>query len=140
MSNTWREAGYTNREFSRFFQSIKRKEVFMYSVNHPKLTAVIEYAKCIALKYDQDLDFSKRDVVILDGLISNIWPVYPEVAAELGVRGNYFWRFGDSVEFEGPRALVDFAYERYRAQGIEPHDLVPVGSTANIDDVLKAQL
>jgi hypothetical protein len=140
MREHWLAAGYSEREFLRFYLSVKREPVFMYSVNHPARAAVVKYAQTMALKFDPDLDLRNRDIVIPDTLLQTIWPVYPEIGLELGLRGSYRWRMNESTELEGVRAMVDFYYARYAEQGIAPEDLVPFSRLPHIDAVLREQL
>lgn len=83
-------------ETSSFIMPIQRIPVFMHTVNHPRKEALAQLARLIAKKIDPTNSFVEEPIedFMADGLLSasTVWPVYPAIAAELGVRGSYLWK------------------------------------------------
>ena len=83
-------------DFGRWMRSVQRDGVFMYGINHPLPIALSNLAIQIverefAAKHQHVDDVHKY---VTDYLAHIVWPVYPEIADELGVEGAYRWRVG----------------------------------------------
>jgi hypothetical protein len=80
----------------RWMRSVQRDGVFMYGINHPFPLAISQLATQICEReisgnYEPLEDAHKY---VTDYLAHIVWPVYPEIAEELGVEGTYRWRVG----------------------------------------------
>jgi hypothetical protein len=87
---------YFGFDFSSDLMNWSRRGVFMYSIVHPKpyvlatiARRLLETAK-IAIENENFDDFAIDDLAR-----SEIWPVYPEIANRLGVRGGYLFKRGN---------------------------------------------
>jgi hypothetical protein len=74
-----------------------RDGVFMHTTNHPKPHVVFDLAVALCKRegwaFDPDVARFWRPLAE-DFLINEIiWPVYPEIAEEIGFDGSYFFRF-----------------------------------------------
>ncbi|QYG92126.1 hypothetical protein HC251_06515 [Iamia sp. SCSIO 61187] len=100
-------------------------EPFMLTDNHPRLNALIHLARLAAgrLGADPDLVAFPWDQVLPDGLLatSEVWPVYPAVARQIGLRGGYVWRSATHGLIDLP-TFVRLSLETYRA--VDPETLV----------------
>lgn len=115
----------------------------MYSLNHPKITALIRLAKLAAMKMGASAKVLDRYIDINDGLNEVIWPVYPEVGENLSLPSGYIWKMGNERGhwISGVDAYLKYAYESYTSQGIAPDDIVAVQADERVfDRVLGAQL
>ena len=105
-------------DFGRFFMAVKRGGSFMYSINHPKLNAIIELSKLIAVKIGAPESVFDKAVDFPDGLTEDIWPVYPEIAAEYSLpHGSYDWKVWDTW-LEGITDYLECAFGLYKQQQI----------------------
>ncbi|MDD2722834.1 MAG: WcbI family polysaccharide biosynthesis putative acetyltransferase [Methylovulum sp.] len=136
---SFRQNDFSDIEFNQFFLAVKRRGVFMHSVNHPSAETIVEFCKLIAIRLGADQGIVKRKIIIPDSLIGTIWPLYPEIGQELGLVGNYVWRIGNQ-EIEGLESYLDFAYQQYLEQGIQPSDLVSKWPIPHLDSVLNTEL
>jgi hypothetical protein len=135
--------GIDTEEFERFFLRVKRIGQFMYTFNHPRIEALIELARIVARRLGANSELAEREVVIPDALTFALWPLYPEVGEELGLRGSYHWRFSDThsiFDLYGIEAYLDFAYQSYAKQGIRPMEVQCRSPTPNLDNVLREQV
>ena len=132
--------GITTEEFERFFLRIKRMGQFMYTFNHPRIEALIELARIVARRLGADSELAEREIVVPDALTYALWPLYPEVGEELGLRGSYHWRFSTALtlfDLHGIDAYLDFAYRSYEDQGIRPTGVQCRSPTPNLDQILR---
>jgi hypothetical protein len=112
----------------------------MHSINHPKAESVVWLGKMLAIRMGCDHSVYEREIVIVDGLADIVWPVYPEIAAELGIESTgYFWRLGGDERIGGLAAYVEYAYSNYAKQGVRPDDLAINSDPARLDRVLGPQ-
>lgn len=128
------EFGVAPRDFDEFFNKIKRTGCFMHSINHPNIYAISEFVKLIA----KNLIAFDQAIVIPDGLTNDLWPVYPEIALNLGLEGGLRWRLGR--EIDGILNYLIFSYENYEAQNILPGQLVLNFNIDNFSKILLSQL
>ena len=128
-------------DFARLFRTIKREGVFMYTINHPKISVLTLVAKLVALKLGAAESVWDKEVNVADALVRAAqWPVYPEIAHELALPGSYSWWI-DETGVEGLEAYVEFAYNKYVAAGIKPNDIEMVGvDFSHYDAVLAPQM
>lgn len=127
---------FTKEEFEKYILCVKRKGLFMHSTNHPHIEPIIELGKLVASRIGRNEALIYRDIAIPDALAaSSVWPLYTEIGQELGLNGNYCWRLDDK-EIYGIKSYLEFAYQDYRAQGIQPGDLNCTRAIPNADEVL----
>ena len=141
LKRQFEHSNYSVEELHTFLNHIKRRGLFMYSVNHPYSFALVELAKLIVKRLEISPNVMQREIFIPDVLTDTIWPVYPEIGDELAIEGNYFWRMAN-VEIEGVEHYLEFAYYSYEKQRILPNDLIPAHEVTNqeIDTILGDQL
>lgn len=73
-------------------------QVFMHTVNHPRIDVLVQVARGLAraLGAPEDMVAQPVERMIPDALAAaTVWPVYPGVAEHLGVRGDSVWRMGN---------------------------------------------
>lgn len=136
-------AGMESSEFERFFLRVKRIGQFMHTSNHPRVEALVELARVIARRLGGHPGRTESDISIPDALTYAQWPVYPEIGDELGLHGNYQWRFSshDKVcEIDGLEAYIIFAHQCYADQGIRPADLASLPQMPKVDAILREQV
>lgn len=116
-------------DFDRFFLAAKRDAVFMYTVNHPRVSLLIWIAKLLAVRIGHDKSVWGKEILISDALSRvEIWPVYPDVAHELAVPGSYTWFVDRGRVIEGLRDYIEFAYDKYSVSGIARDDIEMMGA------------
>lgn len=126
-------------DFVEFFLRLKRKGIFMHSMNHPRADVLVELAMLMARRLDIPVSRSPVPGEINDGLNSYIWPVYVELADELGVQGgSYCWKHvSKNLYFDGVEDYLQHAFLAYREQSILPTDIgVAFRDASGIDRVL----
>jgi hypothetical protein len=70
-----------------------RAGCFMHSVNHPKLHVLADIARAVARYAQLEVLAGSPENFLDDPLRAGpIWPVYPEIAARLGVTGSYLFK------------------------------------------------
>jgi Polysaccharide biosynthesis enzyme WcbI len=83
-------------DFGRWMRSVQRCGVFMHGINHPLPIALSNLAIQIVERVYAGKHSRIEDVhqYVTDYLADSVWPIYPEIADELGVAGGYRWRVG----------------------------------------------
>ncbi len=102
--------------FERFGLRLTRAGIFMHDPIHPTSTAICYFAQEIAESIFDGKNLNVEEILPLipDELRENrVWPVYPEIAKELGVLGGgYRWWFPvrhiDSLD-----DFIDLSYKAY---------------------------
>ncbi len=75
-----------------FLEKWKQRGCWMYSMNHPKLFALADIARA-ALERELIKTLPHVEEFVADTLsYSAIWPVYPELADKLGLKGSYLFK------------------------------------------------
>jgi hypothetical protein len=106
-------------DISQHFMRWSRNGPFMYSINHPRLPCVRDVARCVLAR--AGLEASYLDPMPHDNLANGpVYPIYPEIAARLGVEGSYLFKPGGKYEFIRLEAFVASSFQLYR----EHRDLV----------------
>jgi hypothetical protein len=86
-------------DFGAWFLPLARGSAFMLTDNHPRVDALVQLARLVALRLGADADLVRFgwEQVIPDGLLNTsvVWPVYPGVADVLGLPGAFVWRGPD---------------------------------------------
>lgn len=133
------EHGLDAGEFALFINKLKRGGVFMHTVNHPHIQTIVELGKIVSRKLGAPADIMPREIAVPDGLTDSVWPVYPEVGSELGLKGDYYWRVR-GTDLVGVPAYLAHIFGRYAEQGAKPGDLKPIGLPANFGNILAKEL
>lgn len=129
--------------FPTLMQRWQRMGCFMHSPNHPHIAGLAELARAVAQRAGIEVFEAPVPGEVVDGLVNTIWPVYPEIAAHLGLdSGSTTWRFVQTGRYvHGVEAYVRHAYAAYRDQDIAPTDLEHRWiDTATLDRVLSERV
>ena len=103
-------------DISRAFRRWCRGRSFMHTNHHPKidclydLAAIVLEAKGVRVL---ESDMRPPDNLVLD----SCFPVYPDIAAELGFRGSYLFKPPGAFRPFDLEGFVSLSYEAYRAHG-----------------------
>jgi hypothetical protein len=109
--------------FNDFFLSIKRSGCFMHSYNHPKIGVMIELANIVAKKAGLNIVRSIIPGELNDALNDNVWPVYPDIADDLGLGfGSYRWKLG-SQYIDSLESYVASVFRYYENFKFKPNDI-----------------
>lgn len=104
------------------FVDWSRNGPFMYSFNHPRVRCVRDVAEAILAR--AGLEPAYRDALPHDNLANGpIFPVYPEIAARLGVEGSLLFKLGGKYQFIRLDEFLAESFRIYRANpriGIRP--------------------
>jgi hypothetical protein len=83
-------------DYGQWIRGVQRSGQFMYGINHPMPVGLTHLAQQIA-----DREFSSSSSLVnqvnvepKDYLSHIVWPLYPEIAEEFGMQGDYNWRVG----------------------------------------------
>ncbi len=110
-------------DFDRFFVRAMDCGPFMHTINHPKTSAINVLARIIAQRLGADGPALARELPLEGTPPEDVWPVYPAVAAVLGMPDlGYRWKVGETA-CEGLGSYLEFAYRSYEGQGLRPGDL-----------------
>lgn len=96
----------TDVDFPRWYLPLVGSGSFMLTDNHPRVAAIVGVARQAAemLGADPVRLAVPWEELIPDGLLATaaVWPVYPSVAASLGIVGSYVWRTpeGELIELD----------------------------------------
>lgn len=111
-------AGY-GLDFDAFYMDIKREGIFMHDIAHPTAGGLAKFGKMLARKMGATRQQLSQRVTIPDTFGGLTWPVYPEIAENLGLSGSYIW--GETVATGGGlQGYIAYAYARFEASGFEP--------------------
>jgi hypothetical protein len=120
-------ANINSRDFDRFFNTIQRLGIFMHSGNHPNILTIRYLTKLLIENHDPFINFEDYNFNLVDGLISPfVFPVYPEIASNLALRGNYSWSFlNGNVKYQFNNLLdyIIFSFDNYQKIGFESNNL-----------------
>lgn len=99
--NMWHEAqsyllnGYQQHGWNieEYFLRWTRRGVFMHSSNHPKLYVCADIARMVLRRCDIAFDKFQFEDHMVDPLTRGpVWPVYPEIATALGLKGSTYFK------------------------------------------------
>ena len=87
--------------------------VFMHGINHPSPIAIFELAKQFVSVHlpPPDHEIAGAEQYLTDHLSHIVWPVYPEIAATLGLEGTYLWREGS--QHAGLRTFIESSFQHW---------------------------
>lgn len=120
-----------NFDFNQWISSVRRRDTFMWGINHPKLFAVAELAKQILAKINVKAKVDSEELILTltDPLENIIWPVHSVIANHLGVTKTDLFRQGNTIV-----NLEDFAIrtmDSWKRKHILPDEIVLVGGRTN---------
>ncbi len=110
----------------QWYQKWRTEGVFVHTPNHPILRVHAEISRYLLDRHSIELEVSEPENVIIDcGLRQTVWPVYPEIAEQLGVEGSYKFKMAETIqkEFEyetdsiSLREYVEDCFNRYTIIG-----------------------
>lgn len=86
-----------------------RRGVFMHSINHPKPWVMADLAQILLQRLDLTCTRAAGEYISDEFATGPVWPVYPEVAARLGVEGgNYLFKVEEGRHApEKPVVMLD---------------------------------
>jgi len=104
-----------------------RQGCFMHSTNHPKVSVCADLARGILTALNLPVAHPHPDEFVYDDMADGpAWPVYPEIAATLGLPGDYRFKLpkklDKSVSFLTLEEFVEASFEVYRT--LDPDDIV----------------
>src|SRR3954452_2250705 len=83
-------------DMAPLLQEWRKRGCFAHSINHPKLFAASGIARAALARHGFDIAVDRPEDYLQDPLTYwGIWPVYPEIAARLGVEGSYGFKVPD---------------------------------------------
>lgn len=117
---------------------------FMYSINHPKLCVLADLAKICLRKAGLDFD---ETLSVLDHVpdhlhLGGCWPVYPEIARDIGVPGSttfapaYHGQL--DVAFLTLEAFIEKTFEIYDRDGFTRAQMAHLAGVRSITDRIAA--
>jgi hypothetical protein len=141
LKNLFTDSGISE-EFDSFWWSIRRSGNFMHSINHPHIGVLAKLARIVAIRLGISPESLPDSVEPHDNLDCTVWPLYPEVAQNLGIsNGGYRWTIGNGRYVNGISAYLEYAFDDYQQQGIERNNLVILNRDNEIfDQVLGSRL
>jgi hypothetical protein len=106
--------------FPPFWMRLKRKGVFMHTINHPTGPTLALLAKAMAVRLgaSEEVWDVPAERYIQDFLTDIVWPVYPWVGESLGVPGCFRWKM-DGRTFGGVEEWLEATWNAY---GDTPRD------------------
>ncbi len=112
-------------DFPSFFLPLQRSGAFMHTINHPKISVLIQLARHAGqqLGAPRELIQAPLERIVPDGLASmTVLPLYPGIAETFGLKGAYLWNFGSGRYVHGLRQYITQSFEEYRRQDTEVWD------------------
>ena len=83
-------------DMAPLLQEWQKRGCFAHSINHPKLFVSSGIARAALMRHGCDIAVDRPEDYLQDPLTYwGIWPVYPEIAARLGVEGSYGFKVPD---------------------------------------------
>jgi hypothetical protein len=126
-------------DLSSRFVNWSRHGAFMYTVNHPRIHCLHDLAHVIL--ENAGIKAKYLDAIPHDNLANGpIYPVYPELAAQLGIQGSYLFK---QSGYHGVFELQDFLAASFNTyQALQLGDMTPrlEAALAATRSVLEAEL
>lgn len=112
-------------DLASYFPRWSREGAFMHSVNHPAIRVVADIAR--ALLAQDGLAPRETDFLPHDNLKNApVWPVYPEIAEALGVRGSLLFKVHNAYRFLELEAFIAASYEVLSAHPVDAVKVFPM--------------
>ena len=121
-----------------------RYGIFMHTINHPRLYTVASLAKALLRKCDLKFDENDSCLDILPDVLANdaIWPVYPEIAQQLNLKGTLKFKPPThgvySISCYGLEGFVETSFDLYRQQNLAPEDIAEIPAIETFSNRLAA--
>jgi hypothetical protein len=113
------EEEFTGIPLAHLVRKWEQRGSWMYSLNHPKLFALVDIAKTLLEREGIEILPGVEEFVDDEMNTENVWPIYPEIAKRLGLEGHYlFKRATPSVLRDMPvpmMTLEQFIDESFKA-------------------------
>lgn len=117
-----------------------RSGVFMHTYNHPKSQVLASIAKLVAVKAGLLPERTPTPDMSIDSLAgAPVWPVYPELAEALGLRGSYIFKENGLPDImigeHNLLSLKDFirkSYESYADVAVEAFNAPTIVKTRDV--------
>ena len=94
------------------FANWSRTGAFLYSGNHVKIHCLVDVAKAILERAGKKVAY--ETAIPHDNLMNGpVFPIYPEIGAQLGVQGNYLFKLGGKYEFIRLRKFLAESFDLY---------------------------
>ena len=93
------EGEYTGIPLERLIDKWSKHGCWMYSLNHPKLHTLADVSRIILAREGISTLPGVEEFVDDEMNRENVWPVYPEIGARLGLAGHYFFKRSTPFEF-----------------------------------------
>lgn len=126
-------------DFRRWMRAVQRSGVFMYGINHPVGISLTSLATQIVEREFSPKAKQVEDIHLLvtDYLSRIMWPVYPEIADELGIDGSLRWRVGR--KYAHLDEFIDLCYQSWNAVGLDESNaqLIPLLSERDNVELLR---
>lgn len=114
MLATFRDAGYDLAP--AFVQWTRGPQAFMYTHNHPRIAVVRDLAHAVLARAGITPEYA--EALPVDNLANSaIYPVYPEIAAHLGVTGGLLFKRAGRYEFLRLQQFIEESFAAYREAG-----------------------
>jgi hypothetical protein len=102
------EGAITNFPLGRYLDSWSRVGCFMHSVNHPRLFVFADVAKELLTRLGLPIITGATNYLSDEFADGPVWPVFPEIAARLGIEGRYYFKIGRGLcPIDRPVAMLD---------------------------------
>jgi Polysaccharide biosynthesis enzyme WcbI len=117
--------------FQQWLNLVRRRGVFMWGINHPKLIAVAALAEQILKNIGISPRFNANEVEDLldDPLHHIVWPVLSTVASELGVQATSGHRQGALVV--NLKEFAQLSAEKWRRESVQIEHIEIIGAQSN---------
>ena len=127
-------------DFGRWMRSVQRDGVFMYGINHPLPIALSNLAIQIVEREFAEKHQHVDDVhkYVTDYLAHIVWPVYPEIADELGVEGTYRWRVGR--KYAQLDEFISLCYESWDSIKLRKREINLMPAVSERDNVVLLEM
>lgn len=97
------------------FANWSRNGAFMYSGNHVRIHCLVDVAKAILGRAGKKVAY--ETAIPHDNLMNGpVFPIYPEIGAQLGVQGNYLFKIGGKYEFIRLPEFLAESFDLYSRQ------------------------
>jgi GSCFA family/Polysaccharide biosynthesis enzyme WcbI len=124
----------TDTPLNELLSSWSQRGCFMYSFNHPELKVIADIAISLMKKAKITIVNHNVSQFLSDPLKAMpVWPIYPEIAARYGMKGDYAFKRHDPHGVIDLRIFVESSYANYA--NYERETLEPL--SFNVDDFNK---
>jgi hypothetical protein len=123
LKKTFTNSSFSIDEFDLFWSSIK-DDIFMHTINHPKINVIFSIAKLIAKRLFPEINFNSFSYLKVEDTLNYVkWPIYDGL--KFNVRESFVnknWIIHDKV-FNSFIDFLNFSLNMYKLDNIGPNDL-----------------